>query len=582
MTKVQIRRGTTAQWLAVNPVLSVGEVGLDTNTGYIKIGNGSTTWSLLPFFLTTELGQKAPVLNPSFSGTVSGVTKAHVGLGSVDNTSDSSKPVSTAQQTALNGKANTVHTHSAADMTSGFLPDARLPTRLGTFAASHTDWDLCRTNGWYMSSTASNAPATGWFIGSVEAHNDLYLEQTVTQFTGASESDTKTWRRHRQNGTFGPWYKVLASQAELDARYAPLFGSGPLQPWRDAVQNRKNQPVIFASVGDSISAGGNATTDSRNWLYRLKNMYTARNMESVRSADGTYNSNPGNDITFYTGGVGGRASWNYIDSTMVTRFGVLKPLVVSHIIGTNDYAQGIAPATFKSTIKSWVDQIQAVSPNTVHMFVFVPERIDGLSNGISWDDYGAKLKELAVEYGSKGVFVDVNAEFKKQGPQATSDRNDFWHPDNLHFNNQGNKALADILADALGAPKPEFIPREFVIGTQFPPAYITANGTVSTLRVEAKPYLREGMTTINYYCGATQGTGDLYVLYRPVGSSTDSGAKVIRLHNVQLNHALSMYVSLEPNTAYDFRIDGDVYGNGRISFGGSGPYYTFAVDLSPA
>lgn len=35
-----------------------------------------------------------------------GVTKAQVGLGSVDNTSDAAKPVSTAQQTALNLKAN--------------------------------------------------------------------------------------------------------------------------------------------------------------------------------------------------------------------------------------------------------------------------------------------------------------------------------------------------------------------------------------------------------------------------------------------------------------------------------------------
>lgn len=42
----------------------------------------------------------------SFIGTVSGVTKSMVGLGSVDNTSDVNKPVSTATQTALDLKAN--------------------------------------------------------------------------------------------------------------------------------------------------------------------------------------------------------------------------------------------------------------------------------------------------------------------------------------------------------------------------------------------------------------------------------------------------------------------------------------------
>lgn len=56
--------------------------------------------------LTTALDSKAPLASPTFTGTVSGVTKAHVGLGNVDNTSDTGKPVSTAQQTALNLKAN--------------------------------------------------------------------------------------------------------------------------------------------------------------------------------------------------------------------------------------------------------------------------------------------------------------------------------------------------------------------------------------------------------------------------------------------------------------------------------------------
>ena len=50
-----------------------------------------------------ELGaHKASTTNPH------GVTKTQVGLGSVDNTSDANKPVSTATQTALNLKANKV------------------------------------------------------------------------------------------------------------------------------------------------------------------------------------------------------------------------------------------------------------------------------------------------------------------------------------------------------------------------------------------------------------------------------------------------------------------------------------------
>jgi hypothetical protein len=69
--------------------------------------------------LTTAVSLKAPLASPTFTGTVSGVTKAMVGLGSVDNTADAAKPVSTATQTALNLKVDsstlgTMSTQSAA------------------------------------------------------------------------------------------------------------------------------------------------------------------------------------------------------------------------------------------------------------------------------------------------------------------------------------------------------------------------------------------------------------------------------------------------------------------------------------
>jgi len=54
--------------------------------------------------IQTQIDTKAPLASPTFTGTVSGVTKTHVSLGNVDNTSDASKPVSTATQTALDLK----------------------------------------------------------------------------------------------------------------------------------------------------------------------------------------------------------------------------------------------------------------------------------------------------------------------------------------------------------------------------------------------------------------------------------------------------------------------------------------------
>jgi hypothetical protein len=49
----------------------------------------------------TALDLKAPLASPTFTGTVSGITSTMVGLGNVDNTADASKPVSTAQASAI-------------------------------------------------------------------------------------------------------------------------------------------------------------------------------------------------------------------------------------------------------------------------------------------------------------------------------------------------------------------------------------------------------------------------------------------------------------------------------------------------
>lgn len=87
------------------------------------------------------------------------LTKTDVGLSNVDNTTDAGKPVSTATQTALDGKANSSHTHATADITSGTLDIARIPTgSSGTTVSlgnhTHTDKaDVSNTPRYLMFST---------------------------------------------------------------------------------------------------------------------------------------------------------------------------------------------------------------------------------------------------------------------------------------------------------------------------------------------------------------------------------------------------------------------------------------------
>lgn len=49
VTAIQIRRGTASQWTSANPTLASGEWGYETDTGKVKIGNGSTAWNSLAY-----------------------------------------------------------------------------------------------------------------------------------------------------------------------------------------------------------------------------------------------------------------------------------------------------------------------------------------------------------------------------------------------------------------------------------------------------------------------------------------------------------------------------------------------------
>ena len=61
-TKVKIRRDIAASWTVSDPVLESGEAGYEIDTSRLKIGNGSTPWTGLPYF-----GQTSPQFVASFT-----------------------------------------------------------------------------------------------------------------------------------------------------------------------------------------------------------------------------------------------------------------------------------------------------------------------------------------------------------------------------------------------------------------------------------------------------------------------------------------------------------------------------------
>lgn len=46
---LKVRNDTAANWTSVNPTLAAGEFGLENNTNLLKVGDGSTSWTNLPY-----------------------------------------------------------------------------------------------------------------------------------------------------------------------------------------------------------------------------------------------------------------------------------------------------------------------------------------------------------------------------------------------------------------------------------------------------------------------------------------------------------------------------------------------------
>lgn len=126
--------------------------------------------------LQSSLDLKAPLASPAFTGTPTGITKTHVGLGNADNTSDANKPISTAEQTALNLKANIASPTFTGTVT---LPGATL--------TEGTDFVIGSTTG----SKIGQAGSKVGFFGVTPVVRPAVLTQTYSTASSTHANQTQ-------------------------------------------------------------------------------------------------------------------------------------------------------------------------------------------------------------------------------------------------------------------------------------------------------------------------------------------------------------------------------------------------------
>jgi hypothetical protein len=143
---IQIKRGTASSWTSANTVLAAGEIGFETDTKKLKVGDGTTAWTSLGYTVT--------------DGDISGVT-AGTGLsgggnsGAVTLAIDSTVATLTGSQTFTN-KTLTAPVINNAVSTGAILvaPEERT-TVTATAATGTINFDAITQGVLYYTTNAS-------------------------------------------------------------------------------------------------------------------------------------------------------------------------------------------------------------------------------------------------------------------------------------------------------------------------------------------------------------------------------------------------------------------------------------------
>lgn len=154
--RIQIRRGTASDWTSVNPTLAAGEIGYETNTGKLKIGDGSTAWTSLNY-----VSSDAPAVGEIAQDAINEALTMGNGL---SKTYDDAGNTITLENTGV----LTFNTRSGAVT----LTDLDVNTALGYTAADAAD---------LSSLTGQTASDIADAIATAESYTDQSISEEITR-----------------------------------------------------------------------------------------------------------------------------------------------------------------------------------------------------------------------------------------------------------------------------------------------------------------------------------------------------------------------------------------------------------------
>jgi hypothetical protein len=182
-TKIQFRRSIATDWVAVNPILSAGEVGYETDNKKFKIGDGTTAWNSLAYaaVLPSELNELVDDRVNDLLVAGSNIEKSY---------SDSTNALTI----SVTGVSLPGHTHSSSAITdfnssvSGLLPVKNIVAGTNIAVSGNDGTFTISTNGLDTNAVKDVIGATITGVSGIRASYDDVGKIETISVTGLTSS----------------------------------------------------------------------------------------------------------------------------------------------------------------------------------------------------------------------------------------------------------------------------------------------------------------------------------------------------------------------------------------------------------
>ena len=256
---------------------------------------------------------------------------------------------------------------------------------------------------------------------------------------------------------------------------------------RAALEGQRTTGVGVIFAGSSTIQGDKATSTDRRPVQRISAYLTPR---AASAAVRDNSVTPADGVQVWAWGIGGSTSANYLTSSHYTAVGSIKPVLMVHMVGSNDWSGSRTPEQYEASMRAHLSALKSASPNTVHLLVGQHQRNSPATGSHPWEDYTAVLRTLAGEDPERVEFLDLWPRYAVIGIPG-ADPWGWLHSDGIHLTDASYKVLADWLAEHLGIPTPSGA-AELYAATLTGGENRNSGDVVLSATVPARPYPRQG------------------------------------------------------------------------------------------